>query len=169
MKNKILAANLCLFLIFSVVIATSGDAESAGSEESVLSVNSVEEVNDLEYDDKSEDENSVIVEREKDHPNKFHGITRDVDPSKLNNSAEDTDYKYPLDSKNNTEEEGNNSNGGFIQSIQDFLGWAGSNIQDFLGWAGSNIYSASASLGIGTIVLLLVVLLIAMVYAGIKI
>ncbi len=170
MKNKILTASLCLILIFSVAIATSGHAENAGREESLFPATALE-------NNQSSEQSPVIVEREKNHPNKFHEINREID---LNKSFEGEDIGNSLDSGNETDGEEDDSNGGFFQGIQDFLGWAGSNIQDFLGWAGSNtwdflawagssMYSGLASLGRGSIILLLVVLLIAMVYASIKI
>lgn len=54
-------------------------------------------------------------------------------------------------------------------NIQEFLGWAGGNIWDFLAWAGSNTYEASASLGKGGIILLLVLLLIIISYGATRI
>ncbi|MEF8831898.1 MAG: hypothetical protein V5A66_00070 [Candidatus Thermoplasmatota archaeon] len=54
-------------------------------------------------------------------------------------------------------------------NIQEFLGWAGGNIWDFLAWAGSNTYEATAALGKGGTILLLVLLLLMISYGAIAI
>ncbi len=167
MKNKILTANLCLFLLFGGVITTSTDIGGEGKEESMFLETSLEEEKDLKYEEIL-DEIPVLAERRKNNP------TYRIDSNRFNNSIEEEEEE------NSTSCSVQNFLGWAGSNIQDFLGWAGSNIQDFLGWAGSNIqdffgwagsnsYSALAALGRGTIILLLVLLLIVIVYGAIMI
>ncbi len=146
MEYKIFTATICLFLLFGGIIGMSGQGGARyGDVSTEFAVISIDETFDerrgskVEYNNR--DSSIWINQAAEEKETSSTAFTRGI-------------YDFL----------------GWIGSnIQDFLAWSGSNIWDFLAWAGSNMYSASASLGMGGIVLLLVVLMIMMVYAAIMI
>lgn len=143
MKNKIFTALLCLFLLLNGIVGMSGgerlNDEISSVDFALISIDETFNPSKLEY---SNIYSLVCISQEdEEKENSFTAFTQGI-------------YDF-------LEWIGSN--------IWDFLAWSGSNIWDFLAWAGSNIYDASASLGMGGIVLLLVLLMIMMIYAAIMI